>query len=472
MSDLKEHYLKFLQLEEELGLFEKRIAGIPYWELSRVEVFLTLFERKVSGIQKKTSRFKDLTKLLFYFKSLFNLRKNPFFCGEREIIFSGGQRRVLTEDGKWWDIHVDPFLHRVDQTYMSLEYPIDLEHYGPAKTSNLYHFDVLLTLGFLRQKLGLTRVSISADEMYALRQIRTEIEKRFEINLDIPKIVRKRLQERQSLLPLCLKLLKRVKPKLVVMVTNYARKSLVEACKILKIPTVEIQHGVISAYHPGYSFPKSAFNKVDFPDYLLVFGDYWKSIADYPIDTGRVISAGYPYLERKIKQYAQSKRKKQILFISQSRIGIPISKFAVELSKHNLDYKIVYKLHPREVSDWRIRYPWLVDANVEVIDTLGTDLYRLLGESMVQVGVSSTAIYEGLAYGLKTFLIDVLGVDYFDPLIKTKLVHKVSTAEEMVKLLTDDDKQDVVDSQSLFLPNGVEHTVQFLRTLYEESTKS
>ena len=211
---------------------------------------------------------------------------------------------------------------------------------------------------------------------------------------------------------------------------------------------------------------------MDFPDYLLVFGDYWKSIADYPIDTGRVISAGYPYLERKIKQYAQSKRKKQILFISQSRIGIPISKFAVELSKHNLDYKIVYKLHPREVSDWRIRYPWLVDANVEVIDTLGTDLYRLLGESMVQVGVSSTAIYEGLAYGLKTFLIDVLGVDYFDPLIKTKLVHKVSTAEEMVKLLTDDDKQDVVDSQSLFLPNGVEHTVQFLRTLYEESTKS
>ena len=472
MSDLKEQYLKFLKLEEELGLFNKRIAGIRYWDLSRAEVFLTLFESKVGGGSSSNSGFKELTKFFFYIKSLFNLRKNPFFSKKKEIIFSGGQRRVLTEDGKWWDIHVDPFLDKFKIPYLSLEYPINLEHYGPAKTSFLYFFDSLITLGFIRRKLGLTKVHITDDELEFLKQIRTEIKKRFDIDIDVPRIVVNRLHERQALLPLCLKLLKRINPKLVVMVTSYARKSLVEACRLLKIPTVEIQHGVISPYHPGYSYPKSAMNNVDFPDYLLVFGDYWKDVATYPISKDNIISVGYPYLENKIQQYSRRKRKKQIVFVSQSRIGVPISKFAVELSKlPDLDYRIAYKLHPREVNDWKTRYPWLVDADIDVIDTLGTDLYRLLGESMVQVGVSSTAIYEGLAYGLRTFLLDVLGVEYFDPLIQTGLVQKVSSTEEMVRLLGSDDKQRSVDRHLLFLPQGVEKTVDCLSKLYDKVSK-
>ncbi|TFG34229.1 hypothetical protein EU527_04210 [Candidatus Thorarchaeota archaeon] len=472
MSNLKEQYLKFLQLEEELGLFYRKIGGIRYWELSRVEVFLTLYERKVGGGPSKPSKFKGLTKLLFYIKSLFNLLKNPFFCSQKEILFSGGQRRVLTEDGKWWDIHIDPLLDKLNLSYMSLEYPINLEHYGPTKTSFLYYFDVLITIGFLRRKLGLTKIHITADDLEILRQIQAEVNRRFEVNLDILDIIINRLHERQALFPLCLKLLKRVKPKLVVMVTNYARKSLVEACKLLKIPTIEIQHGVISPYHPGYSFPKCAYNNVDFPNYLLVFGDYWKDVAAYPINKENIISVGYPYLEKKIQQYSRSKRKKQIVFISQSRIGVPISKFAVNLCNvPDLDYKIIYKLHPREVSDWRTRYPWLASANIEVIDTLGTDLYKLLGESMIQVGVSSTAIYEGLAYGLRTFLLDVLGVEYFDTLIQTKLVHKVSSVDEMVRLLRSNEKEESVDSSILFSPDGVEQTINFLNSIYNKITE-
>lgn len=470
MSDLKDQYLKFLRLEEDMGLFDKIISGIRFWELSRVEVFLTLFEIKVNGHAKKFPRFNELKKLLFYIRSLFNMRKNPFFCKTKEIMFSGGQRRVLTEDGKWWDIHVDPFLDEIDIPFMSLEYPIDLEHYGPAKTSNLYYFDILLTLGFLRQKLGLVKIRINKEEREFLDKIRWQINRQFEVDLDILKIVTRRLQEHQSLLPLCLNLLRRIRPKLVVMVSNYARKSLVKACKILHILAVEIQHGVISSYHPGYSFPPSAFNNVAYPDYLLVFGDYWRSIANFPIDADRVVPVGYPYLEKKIEQYARLNRKKQILFISQSRIGIPISKFAVELSKiPGLGYNIVYKLHPREVSNWRTKYPWLVDANVEVIDTLGTDLYRLLGESTIQVGVSSTAIYEGLAYGLRTFLIDTLGVDYFDSLIKTGLVEKISTVDEMVSLLREEGGKKSIDRSTLFLPDGAIHTARFLKDLYSRS---
>ena len=466
MSSLKEQYLEFLQLEDDLGLFQKKVGGIRFWELVRTEIILTLFERKANNVVLPAPRVKKIAKLFFYFRSLLDLSKNPFFCRKKEVLFSGGQRRVLSEDGKWWDIHVDPLIDSLGLSYMSLEYPVKLDHYAPAKTSVLRHFDVLITLGFLRRKLGLTKVDISDGGFQLLSQIRTEIVKRFKIDVNVRQVVINKLHERQSLLPLCVKLLKRIKPKLVVMVTSYARKSLVEACRILRIPTVELQHGVISPYHPGYSFPGSAFNEVSFPDYLLVFGNYWRSFAKYPIDRERIITVGYPYLEKKKRQYTRLKRKRQIVFISQNRLGTPISRLALELSKvSGFDYKIIYKLHPLECSQWRKRYPWLVGARMDVIDTLGTDLYKLLGESHAQVGVASTAVYEGLAFGLKTYLLDAPGVEYFEPLFNTNLLHIISSADDIVKLLESEDKQVSIDSHYLFAPNGVENTVRFLRTL-------
>jgi len=469
MSSLKEQYTKFLQIEEELDLFNRRIDGIPYWDLSRVEIFFELFEGKSSGSAKTKIRLIWLKKLLFYVRSLFNLPKNPLLCSAKDIVFSGGQRRVQVEDGTWWDIHVDPLLGNINVSYMSLEYPINLEHYGPAKTPILYYFDVLITLGFIRRMLGLTKVKLRTEDLRFLESVREELKTRFEVDVDVTKIVIGRLHERQSLLPLCLKFLKRVKPKLVVMVTSYARKSLLEACRILNITTIELQHGVISSYHPGYSFPNSARHNVLFPDYLMVFGEYWRTIADYPIEEDHIISVGYPFLEKRIKLHTQAKRKRQIVFISQNRFGVPISRMAVELSKvSDFDYRIVYKLHPREVLDWKARYPWLVDANVEVIDTLGTGLFKLLGESMVQVGVSSTAIYEGLAFGLRTFILDVPGSEYFQPLLDAGQAHKVTSVSDFVKQLRDEENVVHPDIDYIFSRNGVTTTIEYIKRFLEK----
>ncbi|MHA2024033.1 MAG: hypothetical protein ACTSWQ_10265, partial [Candidatus Thorarchaeota archaeon] len=84
MSSLKEDYLKFIQIEDKLGLFQKKMGGIRFWELARAEVFLTLFEHKVSGVRQMPSISKILDKFLFYFRSLFDLRRNPFFCNEKD----------------------------------------------------------------------------------------------------------------------------------------------------------------------------------------------------------------------------------------------------------------------------------------------------------------------------------------------------------------------------------------------------
>lgn len=58
-------------------------------------------------------------------------------------------------------------------------------------------------------------------------------------------------------------------------------------------------------------------------------------------------------------------------------------------------------------------------------------LYRLLAESNYQVGAFSTAIYEGLMFNCKTFILDVPGVEYLDDLIDEGHVFKIKDVDDL-----------------------------------------
>ena len=104
-------------------------------------------------------------------------------------------------------------------------------------------------------------------------------------------------------------------------------------------------------------------------------------------------------------------------------------------------YDFIYKLHPGEYSTWKENYPKLVEAdkldNFSVIDSNEPELYKLFAESEYQVGAFSTAIYEGLAFNCKTFIVDVPGVEYLDDLVEKKIVVKVRNPNDMVNKLKD-----------------------------------
>ena len=105
------------------------------------------------------------------------------------------------------------------------------------------------------------------------------------------------------------------------------------------------------------------------------------------------------------------------------------------MQKLKKDLKIIYKLHPGEYETWRENYPELVEAsdfdNFEVIDNSEIPLYRLLAESNYQVGAFSTAIYEGLMFNCKTFILDVPGVEYLDDLIDEGYVFKIKDVDDL-----------------------------------------
>ena len=148
---------------------------------------------------------------------------------------------------------------------------------------------------------------------------------------------------------------------------------------------------------------------------------------------------GFSYFQEQSKKFKNiSANDKQILFISQGVIGKYLSALALKAAEKLPDYNIIYKLHPGEYETWK-NYDDLVKAskleNVKVIDNSEIELYQLFAQSEYQIGAFSTAIYEGLMFNCKTFILDVPGIEYLNDLIDDGYVYKINDADDLVENL-------------------------------------
>ncbi len=467
---LQTFHEKFSKIENDLKLFELRIQGVRIWEYLRFPINIRIFKPEADFLELESTIFNPRKRLRFFFNAIFNVLRNPLLLRKKDLLFINCSRRILQSDGYWWDITTDHVINKLNVSYNNIESHFQLEHKKPERTPNLKYFDILDFLIFVSKKIGIGQVTFSTKECNSLREIERLIWERFEIRIDIISMVRKFLHARKIRQRFYYFLLKLQRPKLVVLFQGYGNEDFVEVAKSLHIPVVEFQHGVIHQYHVGYAFEGESREKHSFPDFLFVFGDYWVDNVEYPIPKKRVLSTAYPFLEEEIKKYEGIQKKKQILFISQGTIGEMISKFAYELSqvKELNEYQIVFKLHPRDCVDWQDRYPWLLDTKIDVIDNAETSLYRLLAESTIQIGVYSTAIIEGLAFELETYLIDYPGIEILEPLIESGTAKKVKNVDEVTLHILDQSGSKKFDRQRYFKSNAVPNIIKILKAMLKQ----
>lgn len=418
--------------ENELDLFSIRVDQIPIWERIRFSVFREISRKNGRGQAHTESGdgLKDYLKgFSMWLKNV--VYRNPYFSDEHDFLFFGHQRRKLEEDGYWWDLYCDPIHDQGELDYIHTETPHLLSHRSPAKTENLRYLELIQYGGTLQRKLGLRSPSLPDKVDSQLRDAEYEIHRRFDVDIDLVAEAREALHVRNTALPLYERLLDRVDPEVVVVVVSYGKETLIEACKRKEIPVVELQHGIIYDHHFGYSYPENE-TKTTFPDYLLTFGQFWNENARYPISDDHVIPVGYPYLEQRLDKYDGIEPAEQLLFISQGTIGRELSQFALEVHEDNrVDHEVVYKLHPGEYDRWEDEYPWLAESDVRVIDKSEPTLYRLFAESNAQIGVGSTAIYEGLCFDLETFVFEADGADLLQPLVEDGTASIVESVDEL-----------------------------------------
>lgn len=226
-------------------------------------------------------------------------------------------------------------------------------------------------------------------------------------------------------------LLKIKKVEVVYLTVYYTNMPLVVAAKTLNIKTVEVQHGVISKYHLGYHYP---YYETDFfPDHTYLFGDFWKEAACYPKNSViEVIGNSFLFFD---KTATLNKEKNTILFVSQGTIGKMLKQYLLRNIESLNDFKVYFKLHPSEFNQAGLDYKEFINyQNVEIVSTQ-YNINSLQEVCEYQMGIYSTAIYEGLERGCKTLLLNDVGIEYMDYLISSKFVKLINFDDKIIDFL-------------------------------------
>jgi len=438
---------KIWSLEEKYDLLHNDIQGVKIWQLLRMELYYEIAQKTGVFGQPHSVRNTVADKMKALAGLVYNsLMKNPLRGSYTKKVLIFDHPRKKKHNGIYIDIYTKPLINSFSaEDILILEEPYLYQHVT-ATEDNRKYMDYLQLLTFAIKKLYPIR--FNQQDILFIHKLENELYKLFDISLDLHKKFADTVKRYKIQYKLYDHLLQKLKPEKIYVVVSYSHGALIAAAKHNHIPVIEIQHGTMSPYHLGYSFPNGEQGLEYFPDYLYLFGDYWAKSIKLPIARDKIVAYGFPYFSKTKQQYQGiTKKERQLLFLSQGVIGKELAKFAYNAAQVLTDYQIVYKLHPGEYDRWKAEYEELNVAqtleNFVIIDNDEVNLYQYLAESPYQIGVFSTAIYEGIAFQCKTILVDLPGLEYMNYLIDGNFAQKVSSMEELRQVLEQNECKEI-----------------------------
>ncbi len=412
----------YLKIEKDENFYGKEIFGIKYWEFMRYALYNEITVKK-SGIANlvEASKPRGLKMYMLnpkYLKSYLGLSK----VHKADLLMISHPRRFKQND-KFYNIFIDPVIEGLSDEYSitTLEepcwcglVPAKTGHLFPVETKNI-HFTDLYELSFLlKSKIFKLCYPRKYKQMIVeVDEILNFFEKRYDIKLDsIKEHLVDKLVYIYTMKSKWRKVIDEINPKAVML--HYFPTSfktlIVNICNEKNIPTIELQHGIITYSDPFEHKTYDIKDCNDVPTYLFSFGERLVDRNYLTTKDENLKVVGYPFLEKKFSEQYElpamlKEEEKYILISSQAMIGKQISEFASELAdllaKHT-DYKIIYKYHPDELNE---QYECLDKDNIISVKNFGEEIYKYQKFSFVQIGAYSTSLYEGIAFGLPTIIL-------------------------------------------------------------------
>ena len=423
---VKEICERIWELEERYELNHMEIQGTYPWLIIRMYVYYEITRKTQvfeSAQQASLSLFDKVKSFAPFIKN--SLLNNPFSGGKCDVLIFDHPRKVIFQN-EYKDIYsyfLPQTLKENGKSFEIVESPYLNKHFTSKsyqKKNNVRFNDRILLGSFINKSRNRGKVPFTEDEKSRIDLLKKELETAFSIEIDLFRIIEDHILNFKYDYEKYLELLEKKQPK--------------QVCK-----------------------KDGKYKEIEyFPNKILSFGDYWQNACSFPIGKENIISMGYPYFNESSLEFMKiDKNHNQIIFISQGVIGKYLSKFAYETARNLEDYKIIYKLHPGEYATWRENYESLVKAekmdNFKVIDKSEPPLYELFAKSQYQVGAFSTAIYEGLSFNCKTFIIEAPGIEYLDALFDKGIVLKVDDSDDMIEKMNDSNLAEY-DKNYIFKP--------------------
>lgn len=436
---------RLCEIEAEHNCFDIRAGDTPIWEYIRPQIITRARRTHTTGEAADVDTNTNLKTKIRYFVELIRNTAAPKFSPisipEVDVLLFGFARRSRENDGEMWDIISDPIIDLLNNSGMTcalLEDPIFSDqnlHCDNNHTQNqkLFYNDFVYFAPNILSKINTGGYKLTQAEYNELVGISKIIDKNIGTNMSewIVSEAEKEIEARKIKVKLYDCILKRSSPSLLLVVNRDAARPLIESAKKQQVPVAELQHGTINNLHPGFRFPDGVAPET-LPTAFLSWGDAWAESVNVPMLDMHVI--GHPYSNEKVSRVnsARETSSDRIVVLSQFFCGTRLANLALKLGEEVENTEIIFKPHPGVGSDWRSCYPQLQQSNVRVIAGEQADLYELLGTARGQVGVSSTALYEGLRFGLHTYIVDEYTRRYMDPVVNRGYADIVSTASEIL----------------------------------------
>lgn len=415
---------KIWELEKELGLLDFQVQGIKVWQALRMELYydiaqsLRVLELPHTKEGAKKYKFKALASFLYS-----SLRYNPFLnIKKKEILIFDHPRKVLV-DGQYIDIYTHSLIKELKGSEKSFEVyeRCYLDRHLSKGDKCRKHLDFIRLCSKIY--FIFANVTFSQQEVDQIRNLETKIREQFGVNLDLMDRFRNYVKRFRVRYTLFKKLFEWKCPSSIYVLVGYGLAPIIKAAKDRGVEVFELQHGVFSDYHLGYSFPDAAPGSMEyFPDRFLVWDDFWKNMCSLPLSHDKIEIKRFSHFEEKRREFSGIKKNHhQIVVVSQGVVGERVSEIILNNIDDLKDFKIIYKLHPGEYDRWR-EYPSLVRLeafeNVSIVDNNEKPLYEFLAESKYVIGVFSTALFEALGFNCHLLLLDLPGIEYMQRLIR------------------------------------------------------
>ena len=439
INEIIDTFEQFLELEK--NLFYKNVNDVLYWHYIRFYFFDEIL--KVKGWIKKENSYKAMSLPLMFSTGL-NIIKNSllkhwmFDCKKQDILVFNSANRIFY-NGKNMDPYTGLMLEKIDHSYTIWQDLFFCKNKFKQQEKGVYYLNSLWPK--VLKRLNKQQINNIDDEAVFLtkyfndemgveintKTISSLIIKASQLVLYYQGPIKKKLQKKQ--------------PKLIILVNHYdpLKMLVIQIAKSLGIYVVELQHGIMGRYNIAYNFAHTR-ELPTLPNEIFTFGEFWNDTTRIKNNSVKLTSVGMPYFEEKIMNINVPVKndKTKILFLSQETISHQMAQIAFDLAEKvsKDELQIIIKLHPREYENWyKKNNISKVPENVKIYSNC--DLYKLLAECDIYVGVYSTTVLESLFFNKSLFVMESYGAHYFLDLLKKKRADFIRDANDIIKLISD-----------------------------------
>lgn len=465
----------FLQFEVDHELFAIKVRGRTFWDYVRYRVFEELVG-PVGGFDSPGLVFR---------------RRRPVVSTARALAVHGTRTvvdkfarptpydvvLVSSIPGRYWrgtraDAYMYPIACALKPRWRTLVFNHLDRHLNAAD----YVCDVMDGYpAHVAHALSARFASWSAADKTAFDSIGKRLHERFGVRVDMSRLARVfavQIADEESFG----RVLDRTQPRAIVYCDTGAVKGLIRAAHLRGVRVVEFQHAAMSLdvrYRYGSRVPRADITET-LPDEILTFGEHWHDQHALPVTTRAV---GLPALDlwRGSGQFRSpaaevAARSKRLAVLSVMNSRRELARVALELAARLPDFEISFKLRHDEYDTWRADYPreFQTTPNLTVVGN-ELSLHECLERNAYQVSTNSTALYEGMYFGLTTFVLAASRYEEMMPVIAADAAFLVFNAGEIADAVRRGEApRGQLDPEQLFRSSSLSHIERALAEVLQQ----